>query len=115
MSTLNEGNTIGDVLKWEENMRFSREVRTLAANTTYAIGTVCKGTATMTPLGSGDAASATGVCLTAINTDSTGTQRGVFAVRNCQVDTNFLAYGGANQGTTNATLKALNIVPFTSI
>lgn len=40
MTVLNEGKYIGDVLHWEENERFSRDVVTLAADQLIEIGTI---------------------------------------------------------------------------
>jgi len=111
MAELNEGRVIGDLIKFEEDQRYSREIVTINASNTIIIGTplmpVGDGLAKVTI---GNEALVTAVALEAVTTDAESTAQIIAVVRHAIIIEDFLDVGTATLADVVAALTALGIV-----
>ena len=105
-----QGTREQDIVRWEVNRNYSREVVTVPANTTVAVGSVLK--ATHVPLGKGEEAQAVEIALQAAETGAAETKDIVVLRRMAIVVDTYLDYGDADNvpAAVNAALKSLGIL-----
>ncbi len=109
MASQTEGLVLSDVIKFEEESRFSREVLTLAASQTISMGEVLQASGdNVVALAS--AASASAVALEAVTTGVGVTSDILCAVRHCVLTRENLTYNSEDEDDTDAVLKALGMV-----
>lgn len=108
-SLKNEGLYPSDVIKWEEEDRYSREVLTIAPSETIVIGQVLEkfsgGYGAVKTAGNAKA-----IALSAVTTGSGETMDIVCLVREAKVITDNLSYGQLNKAEVMAALKTVGII-----
>ncbi len=111
-ASLTEGVTVGDLVKWEGPHQYSREVATIVANQTVAIGTFLEATSggykVCTTVGN-----AVGVALEAVTTEADETYDIPCLCRMAVVSKDHLVYGSLDEDAADAKLAALGIIPRT--
>lgn len=111
-----ETKQIGDIILWEGDMRYSREMVTVKTGATILIGEVCGDSTGITPLvadaGTPSDTAATVIALEAITSAGAGAQI-LCAVRMCIYNKDQVTYGAATTvAQADTALKALGMIAY---